>query len=338
VGVEALDAISDWLVDTDWVRRATGAEALGHITRDTVVGWLTYLTQDANPKVAAVALTSLAAVAPDTATVWARQLIAHQDPVVRTVAAERLGAATNPADIGRLTDAYRRSLRDPLSDARIAIVGALGRIADLGIAERLAVQDRFLAANPHAEDYLVRRAAAERYPEAARRWGPERPISSVRSLEDYREIARRYVAGPGGGVQTIVMDTDRGRIVIDLFSRDAPVTVNAFLQLVDRRYFDGQTFHRVVPNFVVQSGDPRGDGWGGPGYSLRDEINRNRYERGSVGVALSGPDTGGSQFFITHSPQPHLDGTYPLIGRVISGMDVVDLITQGDRIQSVRRQ
>jgi len=125
---------------------------------------------------------------------------------------------------------------------------------------------------------------------------------------------------------------------MDLFARDAPITVNAFLQLVDRRFFDGQVFHRVVPNFVAQTGDPRGDGWGGPGYALRDEINRHRYERGTVGVALSGPDTGGSQFFITVSPQPHLDGTYTAIGRVIAGMDVVDLITRGDRIQTIRRQ
>jgi cyclophilin family peptidyl-prolyl cis-trans isomerase len=114
--------------------------------------------------------------------------------------------------------------------------------------------------------------------------------------------------------------------------------VNAFLQLVDQRFFDGRSFHRVVPNFVVQGGDPRGDGWGGPGYALRDEINPNPYERGTVGMALSGPDTGGSQFFVTHSRQPHLDGTYPVIGRVISGMDVVDLVTLGDRIQTIRRQ
>jgi cyclophilin family peptidyl-prolyl cis-trans isomerase len=88
----------------------------------------------------------------------------------------------------------------------------------------------------------------------------------------------------------------------------------------------------------VQTGDPRGDGWGGPGFALRDEINRFHYVRGTVGMALSGPDSGGSQFFITLAAQPHLDGTYTVIGRVLSGMDVVDLITQGDRIRTVRRQ
>ena len=337
-GLEALDAVSTWLADPDWMLRSAGAEALGHITRDTVVPWLVYLTQDNDARVASVALTSLAAVAPDTATIWSRQLITHQDPVIRTVAADRLAAPANPADIDRLVTAYGRSLRDPISDARIAVVGALGRIAEQGLAERLAVEDRFLEVHATAADYLVRRAAQTRYPEAARRWGPERPIATGRSIEDYRGIARRFVAAEGGTTQTLIIDTDRGRIVLDLFARSAPITVNAFLQLVDQRVFDGRTFHRVVPNFVIQGGDPRGDGWGGPGFALRDEINRNRYERGTVGMALSGPDTGGSQFFITHSAQPHLDGTYPVIGRVISGMDVVDLITRGDRIQTVRRQ
>ncbi len=93
-----------------------------------------------------------------------------------------------------------------------------------------------------------------------------------------------------------------------------------------------------MPNFVIQDGDPRGDGWGGPGVALRDEVNRRRYQRGTVGMALSGPDTGGSQFFITHSPQPHLDGTYTVIGQVTNGLDVVDRTTQGDGIRSVRRR
>ncbi len=88
--------------------------------------------------------------------------------------------------------------------------------------------------------------------------------------------------------------------------------------------------HRVVPNFVVQAGDPRGDGEGGPGYTLRDEINMLPYLRGTVGMALDGADTGGSQFFITHSPQPHLDGRYTVFGRVVAGMDVVDRLQQWD--------
>jgi cyclophilin family peptidyl-prolyl cis-trans isomerase len=90
-----------------------------------------------------------------------------------------------------------------------------------------------------------------------------------------------------------------------------------------------------VPDFVVQGGDPRGDGFGGPGYTIRDEINRLRYGRGTVGMALAGPDTGGSQFFITLSPQPHLDGGYTVFGEVESGLDVLDKIEAGDRIEKV---
>jgi cyclophilin family peptidyl-prolyl cis-trans isomerase len=94
--------------------------------------------------------------------------------------------------------------------------------------------------------------------------------------------------------------------------------------------------HRVVPNFVVQAGDERGDGEGGPGYTLRDEINMLPYVRGTVGMALDGADTGGSQFFITHSPQPHLDGKYTVFGRVVAGMDIVDRLQQWDVIRRVR--
>ncbi len=108
-----------------------------------------------------------------------------------------------------------------------------------------------------------------------------------------------------------------------------------FLQLATQGFYDGLAFHRVVPDFVVQVGDPRGDGRGGPGYVMRDEINPLRYQRGAVGMALSGPDTGGSQFFITLSPQPHLDGGYTVFGRVVAGFETLDRIVQGDRIQGV---
>ena len=113
------------------------------------------------------------------------------------------------------------------------------------------------------------------------------------------------------------------------------MTVDSFVQLAARGYFNNVTFHRVVPNFVVQGGDPRGDGNGGPGYQIRCEINEARYDRGAVGMALSGKDTGGSQWFVTHSPQPHLDGGYTVFGRVTNGMEVVDRLMRGDVIRSI---
>jgi cyclophilin family peptidyl-prolyl cis-trans isomerase len=132
------------------------------------------------------------------------------------------------------------------------------------------------------------------------------------------------------------IETAKGTIEFELAMLDAPLTARNFIALARKGYFNGLRVHRVVPNFVVQDGDPRGDGTGGPGYTIRDELNDRPFVRGTVGMALSGPDTGGSQFFITHSPQPHLDGRYTVFGHVVKGMDVVDRIQQGDTIQRVR--
>ena len=146
------------------------------------------------------------------------------------------------------------------------------------------------------------------------------------------------------------LHTTAGDIRIELLPNHAPKTVANFVGLAkgtttwsDPRtgaertepFYDGLIFHRVVPDFVIQGGDPRGDGFGGPGYDIRDEINPLRYRRGVAGMALAGPDTGGSQFFITHSPQPHLDGAYTVFGEVVSGRDVVERILPGDRIVRV---
>ena len=115
---------------------------------------------------------------------------------------------------------------------------------------------------------------------------------------------------------------------------DAPLTVQNFMTLARRDTSTALHIHRVVPNFVVQDGDPRGDGEGGPGYTIRDELNQRPYLRGTVGMALDWADTGGSQFFITHSPQPHLDARYTVFGHVVGGMDVVDRLDSGDVIRA----
>ena len=134
----------------------------------------------------------------------------------------------------------------------------------------------------------------------------------------------------------VFIETVRGTIEFELAVLDAPQTTRNFMALVRKGYFNGLQVHRVVPNFVMQDGDPRGDGEGGPGYTIRDELNDRPYLRGTVGMALAWRDTGGSQFFITHSPQPHLDGRYTVFGHVVNGMDVVDRIQLGDVIQRVR--
>jgi cyclophilin family peptidyl-prolyl cis-trans isomerase len=132
------------------------------------------------------------------------------------------------------------------------------------------------------------------------------------------------------------IDTDKGTVELELTVLDAPLTVSNFITLARKGFFNGIQIHRVVPDFVVQDGDPRGDGEGGPGYTIRDEINQHPYLRGTVGMALDWQDTGGSQFFITHSPQPHLDGRYTVFGHVVNGMDVVDRLVPGDTLRRVR--
>jgi cyclophilin family peptidyl-prolyl cis-trans isomerase len=134
----------------------------------------------------------------------------------------------------------------------------------------------------------------------------------------------------------LYIDTEKGTIQVELAMLEAPLTVHAFTELARQGFFSNITIHRVVPDFVVQDGDPRGDGEGGPGFTLRDELSERPYLRGTVGMALDWADTGGSQFFITHSPQPHLDAKYTVFGEVVSGMDVVDRLAEGDRIRGMR--
>ena len=133
------------------------------------------------------------------------------------------------------------------------------------------------------------------------------------------------------------METDKGTIEIELYPEHAPKTVNNFVFLAQDGFYDGISFHRVIPNFMVQGGDPTGTGRGGPGYSFEDELKDNplKHETGVLSMANAGPNTNGSQFFITHAPQPHLDGRHTVFGKVTSGQDVVDDISQGDTIQRV---
>jgi peptidyl-prolyl cis-trans isomerase B (cyclophilin B) len=129
---------------------------------------------------------------------------------------------------------------------------------------------------------------------------------------------------------TATVHTDQGDVVIDLFAADAPNTVNNFVFLANEGYYDGVGFHRVIPGFMAQCGDPTGTGSGGPGYSFKDEHNKNKHEAGTLSMANAGPHTNGSQFFICYEPQPHLDGRHTVFGKVREGMDVVRAIPARD--------
>ncbi len=336
-GVAAAAAFTS---DADWRWRSVAAEAFGAArARDRLEG----LLADPDGRVVAQALQMLQRIVPatDSALVArARTLLTHADPAVRSVAADLVARQPRVDDVDLLVAAYVRAEGDPFNDARLSAVSALGAIAASSSTGRLRVASRFVSVTPRPDDYLVRRLAADTLPDTRDTWGPVLPIATGRTLADYRDVARRWLSPALAGTNPhVFLETDRGTLDIELLPAEAPLTVAAFIDLINRRFFDGTRWHRVVPNFVVQDGDPRGDGWGGPGFAIRDEINPVRYETGTVGMALSGPNTGGSQYFITHSAQPHLDGIYTIFGRVVGGGStaVLNAIGQGDRIRSIHR-
>ena len=134
---------------------------------------------------------------------------------------------------------------------------------------------------------------------------------------------------------TATIETEKGNIVLELFASDVPVTVNNFVFLAREGFYDGTTFHRVIPDFMVQGGDPTGTGTGGPGYSFADEFTKHTHVTGALSMANSGPNTNGSQFFITYSPQSHLDNHHSVFGQLIDGTDVLEAIVNGDTIVGI---
>ncbi|MBL7166759.1 MAG: peptidylprolyl isomerase [Dehalococcoidales bacterium] len=128
------------------------------------------------------------------------------------------------------------------------------------------------------------------------------------------------------------IETEKGNIVLELFASDVPVTVNNFVSLARDGFYDGTTFHRVIPGFMAQGGDPTGTGSGGPGYRFADEFTRHTHVTGALSMANAGPDTNGSQFFITYAPQHHLDGKHSVFGQLVEGMDILEAVKQGDTI------
>ena len=251
--------------------------------------------------------------------------LTEKDAVVRSTAADLLGdLPPSEENTKTLIDALPIAFQDSLNDAALSILDSLAKQkndkANDAIKSALAARDYLV--RWRAIDLLKRNGVgdftAQRY-----------PVKSQFTETDYREaLALKNVRA--------VVETDKGAFTIQLRPDVAPLNVLSFVRLARRGYFNGITWHRVVSNFVIQGGDPRGDGNGGPGYALRCEINQLPYERGAVGMALSGKDTGGSQWFVTHSPQPHLDGGYTVFGNVTAGMETVDKIARGDKIRRVK--
>jgi cyclophilin family peptidyl-prolyl cis-trans isomerase/HEAT repeat protein len=328
-----------WADSTRWILRVHGARALGAAGWDAAAASLLRLTRDPHPIVAAEAFGAVRAAADtllDLRRVYVEGLGAEH-PLVRAAAVRGLGRH-GAADLDILLQAWDRARQDTVRDAAMATLDALGRVRRDGTPVERAFFTRFGPSGPPA-DAAVHRAVMDRVGTPPATWTPPTAGPEPRPLDFYTEIARRLVAPAlaGGELPLVAIVTTHGEILLELAADAAPLTVHNFLALVERGYYSDTRWHRVVPNFVIQDGDPRGDGSGGPGYAIRDEINPLRYLSGTLGMALSGPDTGGSQFFITHAPQPHLDGGYTVFGRVVGGMDVVDRVVQEDPILAFRR-
>jgi len=274
----------------------------------------------------------------------------HADPKVKLAALDALSKASTPSLV---LDKVRLSLAtdDPVVQAYSALT--LAKLKDKQSAPQIRALAAKAMANPDIAPTVaealstlgVKDAAADlepwlQSPAAVVRYAAADALTTLTG----KPVRAPHVERPKSGTRPpmppsqvkLAVQTERGDFELELFVHDAPLTSLNFYQLARKGFFKGLTFHRIVPDFVAQGGDPRGDGEGGPGYSIRCEVGHVPYARGVLGMALGGKDTGGSQFFITYAPQPHLDGRYTAFGRVTKGMEVVDALLEGDKIVDVR--
>ncbi len=251
--------------------------------------------------------------------------MAHQAPTAAAIRAARYFALPSFEPLRNamiLEEAL--AVRLPFGDPYLTR-GLAEAVVETGDLRR---EPQFRAMTGHA-DYRVRVIGAEALLELT---GEVVDPDVIRALDPEREVDWRYLAEVGRHPR-LRIETTRGEMVVVLDTEQAPLTVQSITEQVAAGFHDGVRFHRVVPNFVIQAGDVSvGDGTGGPGYRMRSEFTRIPFERGVIGMASSGKDTEGSQWFITHSPQPHLDGQYTAFGWLESGSDVLDRIMEGDRV------
>lgn len=329
--------LTAWASNSDWRLRVAVASANGDSTdRAFALARAMPLVGDPDPRVRAAAYGAIAPpssmpMEPEVHSALVRGLT-DPDLFVRANVISLLADKPSVEDLAAVAASYRSSARDSSNDARLSAVqyfAALWKKDSVSPAPEVRTT---LSALPIPRDPLER-AAGKGVPFFSA-WSSV--VETPKPAGWYEGVLRAVLLPVYRGKPPhATIHTVKGDLRLELFGADAPITVNNFLTLAKSGYYRNTRFHRVVPNFVIQDGDPRGDGNGGPGYAIRDEMNRNRYERGALGMALSGPDTGGSQYFLTHSPQPHLDGHYTVFGKLISGFDVLDRIVQGDLITSV---
>ena len=313
--------------DRHWTVRAALADILATLPPEIALERLRPMLQDQDKRVVPSVLRALVRQrVPDAGEI----VLAHlkeADVVIRETAARLMGQLKPAAGVAALQDAYAAAGADVSYGARAAILDAFANYGTPEAAEgiRAALKDKDWAVRVHAVELLAKIEPGVDHRMDIRPAPGEPPAPYADPQLASREFS------PHAFIETV-----RGTIEFELAVVDAPQTSRNFMLLARKGFFNGLQVHRVVPNFVIQDGDPRGDGEGSPGYTIRDELNDRPYLRGTVGMALAWRDTGGSQFFITHSPQPHLDAKYTVFGHVVNGMDVVDRIQVGDTIERVR--
>ena len=312
--------------DRDWTVRRTFTEVLATFPADRVAVGLDELTQDEDLRVRSAALMGLAAVKGESLTRRLFEAIDSPDFAIRATAAQLLGNAKPEGGATRLAGAYARGDADGSYVARVAALEALSKYGGDEAKEvlRRALSDRDWPVRLRAAEFL--RTLGEANAEPLRPATLRQPLDFFASAEF---LSPKY--SPHA-----FFETRLGTIEVELNVVDAPVTSHTFIELARAGFYNGLRVHRLVPTFVIQAGDPRGDGQGSPGYTIRDELSPIPFVRGTIGMATGGRDTAGSQFFIALSPQPHLDGKYTVFGRVVNGFDVLDRISPWDVIERVR--
>jgi len=312
--------------DVDWSVRAALATIFGDLPGGQGRAALLDLVADGDVRVQGPALTALAKIGAPDLSKRLFDLLDAPDASLRATAATLMGEARPDGGATRLATAYGRAEGDSTYVARLAALDAVARYGGNDARElaRRALADREWPVRVRAAAVLRELGDADAQPER-----PALLRFPVEVFESERVLRPKYSPH-------VFIETRQGTIEFELNVVDAPFTSMSFVELARAGFFNGVRVHRLIPNFVIQTGDPRGDGEGGPGYTIRDEFNTLPYVRGTVGMALAGQDTGGSQFFITVSPQPHLDGKYTVFGRVVNGFELLDHLSQWDVIERVR--
>jgi cyclophilin family peptidyl-prolyl cis-trans isomerase/HEAT repeat protein len=315
--------VREWFASKELPRRRAAVRAFASVNQGQRL--LISALADPQAEVRLAALDTLHDDASPAATAAITQRLADEDPGVRAAAVEALAGRKALPDTSELLRLIERESGKELPDAAVALVTALAGSDPFTDEARTALEKLVASPGP-----VVARAAWG----ALVRRGVWLPLPEVKPGGDaafYAQVVE-WAAKP----RWLEVVTVRGTLQIALDTLSAPLTCFRIVGLSERAFFDNLTFHRVEPDFVVQGGDPRGDGWGGPGFAMRDELTLAPYESGAVGIALSGPDTGGSQFFVTLTPRPHLQGRYPRVGTLSAGLEVCRRLRVGDRILRTR--